>query len=275
MNKKFIIVGVISGLVMVFVYFVILSIANSFSHALDQFFEIWYWILALSVGFGIQVGLYSFVKTSFRTVAISGGISTGSMVACCLHHLVDVLPLMGLTVAVVFLIKYQTLFFVIGILSSIVSIIIMLEIVQKNNLSEGLLKKIAIVSSLILVVIVFAIIGGNSSETIKLLSRESSQNNITFTATPIDFDLDNLVKFEIKIETHSGSLDFDLTKVSILEDNKGNRYQPLAWDGSPAGGHHRSGVISFPKLIDKTKNIKLIIQDNSNLPLRIFEWDLE
>jgi hypothetical protein len=98
---------------------------------------------------------------------------------------------------------------------------------------------------------------------------------ITFSVTPMDFSFDNSVKFEIKIDTHSGSLDFDLTKISILEDNEGNRYEPLSWSGSAPGGHHRSGIITFSKLSNKVKNMKLIIQDDSNSPSRVFEWNLE
>ncbi len=112
-------------------------------------------------------------------------------------------------------------------------------------------------------------------ETIDLSSKTDTQNSVSFKVTPIDFNFDNPIKFEIKIDTHSGSLDFDLTKISILEDNKGKQYQPLDWQGSPSGGHHRSGILFFPKLDIQTKNIKLIIKDISNGSPRIFEWELK
>lgn len=310
-NKKFIIIGIIASLLLLSVYFIILSIASSFFHALEQFGQTWYWILPLAMGFGLQVGLYFYIRASFRlkqmasptaVVAASGGITTGSMVACCLHYLVNVIPLIGLAGASIFLIKYQSFFVVIGIFSNLIGITIMLEIIQKHNLSNGLLKKlmiynmnkikkIVIVLSLGLLLLVFIAIMLNqereqgqgqeqkilseSSETVNLLSKDSSQNNITFNVTPIDFSFDSPLKFEINIDTHSESLDFDLTRISILEDDQGNKYQPLNWDGSPSGGHHRSGIITFPEINNKVKNIKLVIQDNLGDPSRIFEWKLE
>ncbi|MFQ6056389.1 MAG: hypothetical protein ACE5J3_10465, partial [Methanosarcinales archaeon] len=70
-NKKHIVIGIIAGLILLAIYFTILSIANSFSHATEQFIEMWYWISALVIGFGIQVGLYSYIRTSIHTKNMS------------------------------------------------------------------------------------------------------------------------------------------------------------------------------------------------------------
>ncbi len=313
-NKKFIIIGLVAGLSLLILYFLILSVANSFSHAIEQFSQMWYWILLLTVGFGLQVGLYFFIKSSFcsarmigstTAIATSGGISAGSMVACCLHHLIDVLPLIGLVATAVFLAKYQLFFIIIGIFSNLIGVIIMLEIIQKYRLSEGFLKKILIYNmskikkiiigiSLILLLIIFFLINNQTNkdiltvatisskvdsepevieiETIKLSSKTNSQDGITFEVIPLDFNFDDPVRFEIKIDTHSGSLDFDMSKVSILEDDSGNQYKALNWQGSSPGGHHRSGVISFPRLDIQTKRLKLVI---GSVSPRIFEWNLE
>src|SRR3972149_4196192 len=75
--------------------------------------ELWYGVLALSAGFGVQVGLFSFIRRAIRerraaatgSVAVSGGISTGSMAACCVHHLGAVLPLLGLSGRAGFLVR--------------------------------------------------------------------------------------------------------------------------------------------------------------------------
>ena len=311
-NKKFIIIGFSASLVLLILYFGILSIANSFSHAVEQFVGMWYWMLLLIAGFGLQIGLYFYIRESFRlkqmtnpnvAIATSGGISTGSMVACCLHHLVDILPIMGLAAAAVFLTQYQLLFIVIGILSNLIGVIIMLEIIQKHKLSEGFLKRILIYNmsqvkkitigvSSILFLITFFLINNqvnmdistaamvssefnSQPEAIKIInlpSKTNNQNGITFNVMPLDFNFDNPIKFEVKIDTHSGSLDFDMDKISILEDDKSNQYKALGWQGSPLGGHHRSGVLLFPKLDIETKSLKLVIGDV--LP-RIFEWNLE
>ena len=304
-NKKFILIGFIAGLSLLFLYFLILSLANSFSHAVSQFSEMWYWILILAVGFGAQVGLYTFIREKLKTapgkvLAASGGISTGSMVACCLHHLADVLPLMGLAAAALFLIKYQIFFLIIGILSNLIGIIIMLEIIQKNNLPQcsflkkilahniSRVKKLIIGLSLALILITFSLVNKSriekpeigkpeirSAAIANLPAKTNNQSGVTFEVTPLDFSFENPVKFEIKIDTHSGSLDFDLIKISTIEDDKGNKYQPLDWQGPPPGGHHLEGILIFPKLNSEVKYIKLSIRDiNQNSPL-IFEWSLE
>lgn len=311
-NKKFIIIGLTASFSLLALYFGVLSLANSFAHAIEQFSDMWYWMLILVAGFGFQVGLYFYIRESIRqkqmknptvTVAASGGISTGSMVACCLHHLVDVLPILGLAALAVFLAQYQLFFIILGVLANIVGIIIMLEIIQKHQLSEGFLKrilvhnmtkakKIAIIYSLILLLLVFFIINnqnittiptsavvssgienrGEAAEVANLPTRTDSQGSVSFEVTPLGFDFDQPIRFEISIDTHSGALDFEMAKVSILEDNNDNQYEPLEWQGSLPGGHHRSGTLTFPRLDERTNKIKLIIQDSF---LRIFEWELK
>ena len=291
-HLKHIIIGMLGGLALLVFYFIFLTLANSFSHAIEQFSQIWYWILILVVGFGIQVGFYSCIREAVKKnqlggLATSGTISAGSMIVCCLHHLTDVLPIMGLAAAALFLTKYQTLFLLVGALSNLIGIIIMLEFVQKNNLAGSFLKKIlifplgktkkaTIVFSLILVSILFFGQGreapATSPATINLSSKTNSQAGISFEVTPLDFSFGQLVKFEIKINTHSGSLDFDLAKTSILEDDSGNQYYPLEWQGSGPGGHHSSGSLTFPKLENQPRSIRLLVQDN---PQRVFEWSFE
>ncbi len=147
-----IIVGVSGSIGLLIIYFGILVWVNSFSHALEQFLQMWYWILILVTGFGIQLGLYSYVrfnigqKASGATaeVVAAGGISTGSMIACCAHHITDVLPIIGLSAAAVVLVKYQLPFILLGIFSNLVGITMMLHIIQKHGLyqKKSILKAI-------------------------------------------------------------------------------------------------------------------------------------
>jgi hypothetical protein len=106
-----------------------------------------------------------------------------------------------------------------------------------------------------------------------LSAKINSESFVSIEVKPNDFSLDKTVRFDVSINTHQGSLDFDLTKISYLEDDKGNIYQPLSWEGSPPGGHHRSGTLSFPRLSEKTKFIKLTIKNVYNVPERIFKWE--
>lgn len=138
--------GFVAGLSLLTIYFLILTLANSFSHSIEQFKEIWYWISILVLGFGIQAGLYSYIRMALKarkesgaataSVAAAGGVSTTSMVACCAHHVTDVLPILGLSAAVVFLNQFQTLFIVVGVLSNLIGIMLMLKIIQKHSLYQ-------------------------------------------------------------------------------------------------------------------------------------------
>lgn len=307
-----VLIGVLGGLVLLALYFGILTIANSFSHAVEQFVAMWYWILLLAAGFGTQIGLYSHVRTSVHAkqmagataeVATAGGISTGSMIACCAHHITDVIPILGLSAAAVFLTKYQLAFIVLGVFSNLVGITMMLNIIQKHNLfdNEGFLKKmfkynmvsvrnVAIVASLIIVSLAFITAGplptglalgsissdsSTAKSTMGLPAIIKDENRVSFEVTPIEFNFDNPVRFDVAINTHQGSLDFDLTEISIMEDGAGNEYLPLSWDGSPSGGHHRYGVLTFPELDEDTNRIRLVIKGVYDVAERIFIWDLK
>lgn len=144
--KKHILIGIGAGIALILIYLGIIILAESLEHALDQTAKMWYWVLALAGGFGVQAGLFSFIRQSLRerraataaSVGASGGVSAGSMVACCAHHLSDVLPLLGLSGLATFLTNYQLVFIIVGVLSNIVGITIMLETIQRHGLSRRL-----------------------------------------------------------------------------------------------------------------------------------------
>jgi hypothetical protein len=66
-----------------------------------------------------------------------------------------------------------------------------------------------------------------------------------------------------------------MVAVSSLKDNTGRVYQATAWQGSEPGGHHRKGVLEFPKLEDNTDSITLIIRNVANVLERTFEWSVK
>lgn len=135
--------------------------------------------------------------------------------------------------------------------------------------------KITIAISLVIIIAVagyFLTKSRGEEQDVIFIPQVSEVGGITFTVTPVDFNADSEVKFEVSIDTHSGSLDFDPAKISLLEDDLGNQYQPSSWDGSAPGGHHRSGVLIFPAIGKSTAKIKLIINDGSQ---RVFEWELK
>ncbi|MBI4283068.1 MAG: hypothetical protein HY663_01200 [Chloroflexi bacterium] len=140
--KRHILVGAGAAVLLIIIYLGLITWAQGWSHALQQAAELWYWVLTLASGFGIQAGLFSFIRQSIRerqaaataSIATSGGVSTGSMVACCAHHLSDVLPLLGLSGAAIFLVRYQLVFIIAGVLANIIGITIMLETIQRHAL---------------------------------------------------------------------------------------------------------------------------------------------
>ncbi len=292
--------GAAGAIALLAVYFILLSVLNSFSHAIDQFFGLWYWILALSVGFGVQIGLYAHIRQAMcvntgagTEIAATGGISAGSMLGCCLHHITDVVPLIGISAAALFVSQYQDSFMALGVASNIIGITMMLNIIQKHKLFN---KKSALIPlfkyDMMLVqnaVIAIAVIAvafsfyssyanvnglGITAGAPDLPEKTNSENALTITAKPIDFSFVAPVKFDITLTTHQGSLDYDMAKISVLLDAEGNKYQPLEWSGSPPGGHHRSGTLEFPALDGKTGSMKLIIKGVYNVPERVFEWSL-
>jgi hypothetical protein len=135
--------GSLAGLLLLSLYFAIVTVANSFAHALEEFRLLWYWIAALVLGFGLQAGLFSYVRRASKirrtgpagpAMAVSGGVSTTSMVACCAHHITDIAPFLGVAAATVFLTRFQEAFLALGVASNAVGIVIMLRIIKKHGL---------------------------------------------------------------------------------------------------------------------------------------------
>jgi Cu+-exporting ATPase len=104
------------------VYFGVVSLISGRNFALEQFAEFWYFIVTLSVGFGIQVGLYIHLKNlvgrhgaSGKMVAVSGTTSTAAMVSCCAHYLTNILPILGVTGFLAVVAEYQVELFWVGL----------------------------------------------------------------------------------------------------------------------------------------------------------------
>src|SRR3989344_6371334 len=109
-----------------------------------------------------------------------------------------------------------------------------------------------------------------------LSTQTSSEGLVTVKVTPKDL-LPSFLSwdFEIILDTHSGNLDQDLTKTSVLIDDKGNQFAPVAWEGDPPQGHHRQGTLKFKLLSPKPKSIELKIGKIGDVNERSFNWDLE
>lgn len=131
--------GLFATLALLFFYFTVTSLISGWSFAQDQFSKFWYFVVTLAVGFGIQVGLYSYLKTSIsqtnsgRILAISGTTSTAAMISCCSHYLANFLPILG-TVGIITLVsQYQVELFWVGLAFNIAGLSFMLYQVRKFN----------------------------------------------------------------------------------------------------------------------------------------------
>lgn len=136
--------GLVGALTLTGIYFGIVSLAESPVHALDLFWEDRWIVLPIILGFGIQVALYVVLKKrlfipiadigpSGALTGAGGGVSATAMVACCAHHLTDVLPLIGLTAAATFLAEYRLAFMLMGLGTTIIGIIVMLAILLRER----------------------------------------------------------------------------------------------------------------------------------------------
>lgn len=110
-------------------YFAALSLVSGWNFTANQFVQFWYFVVALALGFGIQVGLYAYLKSvvhqgsmSGKVVAATGTTSTAAMVSCCAHYLVNILPVLGATGIVTFAAQYQVKLFWVGIAFNILGI---------------------------------------------------------------------------------------------------------------------------------------------------------
>lgn len=128
-TTKSILYGVLASAVLIGVYFVIVSLISEPNFAISQWNQYWYFIVSLAVGFGIQMGLYTYLKNEVRNMqgngrvlGITGTTSTATMISCCTHYLVNVLPVLGVTGIATFVSQYQTDFFWIGILFNLAGI---------------------------------------------------------------------------------------------------------------------------------------------------------
>jgi len=127
---------------------------------------------------------------------------------------------------------------------------------------------------LLLVVVIFAL-AGFFSEAAAFQVKTSNENAVRVDVKPIQLTPGKPAIFEIRLNTHSVELSYDMVQLSSLQDSQGKVYKAMNWKGSSPGGHHRRGVLEFPELQGNLQSIKLIMRDVSDVPARIFEWKIE
>jgi len=135
--------GIGAALALFGVYAGLVTALSGWKFFTVQFAANRYWIIALALGFGIQVGLFSYARAvhaariSKSVVATSGTASGVAMLACCAHYLANILPFIGAAgIAGVagFFTAYQTELFAFSLAMNIGGIIYLgRKIIQQNK----------------------------------------------------------------------------------------------------------------------------------------------
>lgn len=114
--------GMFAFVAMLTVYFGVLSLVSGWDFTLSEFGQFWPYVVALALGFGLQIGLYIRLKqqlahhhTAGTMVVASGTTSTAAMLACCTHYLTNVLPIIGAAGLVTLVAQYQVELFWLGL----------------------------------------------------------------------------------------------------------------------------------------------------------------
>jgi Cu+-exporting ATPase len=122
--------GTAAFVLMLAAFFGVVSLVSGWVFTLEQFSEFWYFIVALALGFGVQVGLYTSLrqvvgtqKMSGKMVAASGTTSTAAMISCCAHYLVNILPVLGVTGFITLVAQYQVELFWLGLAFNLAGIL--------------------------------------------------------------------------------------------------------------------------------------------------------
>lgn len=120
--------GIVGSAALLAVYFAAVSLISGWPFAIDQFTSFWYFIISLAAGFGIQIGLYSYLKNAVNSrgghgvIAVSGTTSTAAMVSCCAHYLANILPIIGATGVIALIGQYQVEIFWFGLAANTLGI---------------------------------------------------------------------------------------------------------------------------------------------------------
>jgi len=130
--------GLVGAAVLLGVYLGIISLAQGVEHAFAQLASDAIFVGLIAAGFGTQIALFVELRTldrrhraSAAVTAAGTGTSAAAMLACCAHHLVELLPIIGLSAAAVFLNAYKTPLFLVGIGMNLIGIIVIGRQLQK------------------------------------------------------------------------------------------------------------------------------------------------
>jgi Cu+-exporting ATPase len=143
--SKSALMGVIGTFSLLGIYLLILTLVSGWEFTVSQFVDFWYFIVSLATGFGIQIGLYGYLRNavqgmdmSGKVVAVSGTTSTAAMISCCAHYLTNILPVVGAAGAIALVAQYQIELFWFGLACNLAGIIYMAARVAKFSRAHAM-----------------------------------------------------------------------------------------------------------------------------------------
>ena len=136
--------GVAGALALVGLYLAIVTLAQGPDHAAELLWRDRALVAAIAAGFGAQVGLFTSLwllrrALAARTLGLTGAgttTSSVSMLACCAHHLADVLPVVGLSGLAVFLVEVRTPLVMLGLATNGLGIVVMVRELRRVRTLE-------------------------------------------------------------------------------------------------------------------------------------------
>lgn len=121
--------GLAGMVILLGIYFGVLTLVSGWDFTLSQFVDFWYFVVSLALGFGIQVGLYTYLRNAVRNmdmskkvIAVSGTTSTAAMISCCAHYLTNILPVLGAAGFVALVAQYQVGLFWFGLACNVAGV---------------------------------------------------------------------------------------------------------------------------------------------------------
>lgn len=130
--------GALGSLGLLTFYLGLITLAQGWQHAFEQFGQDILFTGPLVVGFGLQIGLFLYLRrlhsrARVAGVAASTGTSAAAMLACCAHHLADILPVIGLSGAALFLNEFKTPLLWLGLGMNLAGIVYLLNKIKQQG----------------------------------------------------------------------------------------------------------------------------------------------
>ncbi len=129
-------------MMLVGLYLGLVTWAQDWRHARDLLWGDRYFVGAIAAGFGLQVGLFAYLRSVLARraagaaaglTATGTGASTVAMVACCAHHVTDALPVLGLSGLAIFLNDYRIPLMAAGLTGNVLGMAYMLRLLLRER----------------------------------------------------------------------------------------------------------------------------------------------